>query len=152
MRVNTRYFGEINYEAGDILGIPEGLFGFEDEKEYLLIHFTEDSSTLLCLQSLQVEELAFVLMSPFGIMPDYDPVLTKEDIAALGLSEDSEITFYSICVIHDKLEDSTINLRCPIAINPHTRHARQIILDDTSYPFKYPFRQSAAALKEGEHC
>lgn len=152
MKTNTKYFGEITYEAEDILSIPEGLFGFETEKSYLLIHFDENDSALLCLQNLQDEDLAFVLTNPFCIMPDYRPVPAREDMEALGLSDDSEVTFYSICVIHDKLEDCTVNLKCPLVINPETRHARQIILDDTSYTFKHPLKRAVDTEKEGGHC
>lgn len=152
MIVNTKYFGNISYNAEDIVEIPEGLFGFETEREYLLIHFKEENSTLLCLQSLKDENLAFVLTNPFCIIPDYHPVLSKEDIEFLTLSDDSDVTFYSICVIRDKPEDSTVNLKCPIVINPLTRKARQIILDDAPYTFKHPFNQLPDAQKEGEHC
>lgn len=152
MNANTKYFGDISYEAEDIILIPEGLFGFEAEREYLLIHFKEENNTLLCLQSLQDENLAFVLTNPFCVIPEYHPVLSKEDMEFLTLSDDSDVTFYSICVIRDELKDSTVNLKCPIVINPSTRKARQIILDDASYTFKHLFMQVSDAQKEGEHC
>lgn len=152
MNVNTMYFGTISYTPEDIVSIPEGLFGFEGEQEYLLIHFNEENNTLLCLQSLENENLAFVLTNPFCMLPDYRPTLSKDDMKALNLSEESEVTFYSICVIRDKLEDSTVNLKCPIVINSLTRQARQIILDDASYTFKHPFIQPSDTPKGGEYC
>lgn len=151
MNTNTKYFGTIDYEEKDMLHIPEGLFGFEQHKDYLLIHFNDDDDSLLCLQSILEESLAFILVNPFYNRPDYQPRLSKEDMGALALSDDSSVSFYTLCVIHDKLEDSTVNLRCPIAINPVTRQARQIVLEDARYTFKHALNP-AMMQKEGKSC
>lgn len=152
MNAITKYFGDINYDSKDILRAPAGLFGFEDRTEYLLIHFKENDSALLCLQSLEDENLAFVLTSPFLIIPDYQPELAEEDLKALELTEDSDVTFFAICVIRDDLQNSTVNLRCPIVINHETRAMRQVILDDTSLSFKYPLKTSAHQREEDSNC
>ncbi|MEG0689031.1 MAG: flagellar assembly protein FliW [Hungatella sp.] len=152
MNTNTRYFGDITYEEKDILHLPDGLFGFEKEKQYVLIHFEEGDSSLLCLQSLQEESLAFVLTDPFWMKPDYDPQLSKDDMEFLQLSTDSVVSFYAICVIHEPLEDSTMNLMCPIAINPVTRRAKQVVLDNTAYTFRHPFRKPITEREGVKHC
>lgn len=153
MNAKTKYFGEITYDPKDILLAPAGLFGFEELTKYLLIHFKENENTLLCLQSLEEEGLAFVLTSPFFVLPEYNPELSADDMKALKLTEDSDVTFYSICVIHEKLEDSTVNLRCPLVINHATRAMRQVILDDTTLSFKQPLQINRSnAGKEESHC
>lgn len=136
MNTNTKYFGSMDYHQQDILLLKEGLFGFEDFHEYLLIRFDPENPNLLCLQSLEEENLAFILVNPFLTMGDYRPRLTAEDMDLLKLNEDSEVTYYNLCVIREPLETSTVNLKCPLVINPQTRCARQIILDD--YPLKHP--------------
>lgn len=152
MNAITKYFGEINYDSTDVLHAPAGLFGFEERTEYLLIHFKEDDNSILCLQSVEEENLAFVLTSPFLIMPSYRPELTKDDMAALNLTEDSDVTFYAICVIQENLDDSTVNLRCPLVINHATRAMRQVILDNTSFSFKHPLRAKENVGKEATNC
>lgn len=152
MRGNTRYFGVIDYEKEDILYLPKGLFGFEDQTEYLLIRIEDNNNLLLCMQSLQDENLAFILTNPFHFDPDYQPTLSRDDMDALNLNEHSEITFYVLCVIHETISESTMNLKCPIAINPETRQARQIILEDPSYTFKHPFGEFSQQVKEDGAC
>lgn len=150
MNTITKYFGKVNYNPEDILHAPAGLFGFETQTKFLLIHFKENDNALLCLQCLEDEDLAFVVTSPFTIIPDYQPELSADDIKALGLTDDSDVTFYAICVIHEKLDDSTVNLRCPLVINHATRAMRQVILDDVSLSFKQPLQ--AKTGKGGVDC
>ena len=38
------------------------------------------------------------------------------------------------------MEDSTVNLKSPIAVNTDTRRARQIILDNALYKFRHPIK------------
>lgn len=153
MITSTRYFGEIEYEESDILLLPDGLFGFEDEKEYILIHLEDNNSSFLCMQSLNDEKLAFILTNPFHFLPDYNPELSKEDTKALKLSEDTPVSFYALCVLHEVINDSTMNLKCPIIINLTTRQARQVILENPSYQFKHCFKDmKSPEKKEGDHC
>ena len=51
MRLQTKYFGEIDCPEEDLLHFPEGLFGFEEEKEFFLLPFEDSEGTLLCFQS-----------------------------------------------------------------------------------------------------
>lgn len=136
MNTNTKYFGNIDYEQPDILFLKEGLYGFEDYHSFLLIRFEADNPDLLCLQSLEDESLAFVLVNPFSVQAAYTPRPLAEDMRALELSDDSEVSYYALCVIREPLKESTVNLKCPLLINSLTRNAKQIILED--YPLKHP--------------
>ncbi len=133
MKIKNRYFGEVEYEAGEKIYFPEGLFGFEEQKEFLPIPFEGDTDTMLCLQALEDEELCFVLLNPFRFFADYNPRISEADRSAIGSSRDEDISYYVIGVIRDPLTDSTVNLKAPIAVNYRTRDARQIILEDPAY-------------------
>ena len=39
MKTETKYFGEIEYEATDVLHFAKGIFAFEEEKRFLLLPF-----------------------------------------------------------------------------------------------------------------
>ena len=39
MRLQTKYFGEIDCPEEEVLRFPEGLFGFEEEKAFYLLPF-----------------------------------------------------------------------------------------------------------------
>lgn len=150
MKLQTKYFGEIDYEREDVLSFPAGLFGFEDEKEFLLLPFEGSGETMLCFQSVQTPALAFVSMNPFALMPEYEPVLQANELAGLGVGESTELAFYVLCVVKNPVADSTVNLKCPVAINPDTRTARQVILDTDRYEMRHPL--AAFGKKEGAPC
>ena len=94
MKLSTKYFGEIDCQEEDILCFPKGLFAFEEETEFLLLPFSGSDGTLLCLQSRQTPQLAFVAMNPFSLDGSYTPVLQPEELQELGVSDSTELCYY----------------------------------------------------------
>ena len=137
MKINNKYFGEIEYTDRETIHFPEGLFGFEEQKSFLPIPFDEGSDALICLQSLEEEALSFILLNPFYFFTDYDPKISEADRSAIGSPAEEDISYYVIGVIREQAADSTANLKAPIAVNAKTRDARQIILDDPAYTFRH---------------
>lgn len=141
MNIHTQYFGVITCSDEELIHFPEGLFGFTNLKDYIPLAFQEGNDALLCLQSIEEVEVSFILMNPFLLYEDYTPVLSEEDQQGLNCqNDDSIISYYVICVIHDSMEDSTVNLKCPIAVNTETREARQVILDNPLYKLRHLIR------------
>lgn len=139
MEIQTKYFGTFPFCDEDVIVFANGVFGFEDEKQFVLIRFDNENSTMLCLQSLQNPTLAFTVMNPFAFFPEYAPKLSEKDLQKMEKKESQELLFYNICVMQPVLQDSKVNLRCPIVVNPETRQAMQVILEDESYSFQHPF-------------
>jgi flagellar assembly factor FliW len=138
MNINTQYFGTITYSNEELIYFPDGLYGFEDRKKYIPLAFQDGSDALICLQSIEDSEVSFILMNPFQLYEDYNPILSEEDQQQLNCEQDeSIISYYVICVIHDSMEESTVNLKCPIAVNTETREARQVILDNPLYKHRH---------------
>ena len=149
MKLQSKYFGQIDYEAEDVIAFPAGLFGFEEEHEFLLLPFEGSAGSLLCFQSVQAPALAFVAMDPFALLPDYSPVLQPQELKELGVNDSQELAFYVLCVVKNPVSDSTVNLKCPVAIHPETRVARQVILETDVYEMRHPLAQFG---KEGALC
>ncbi len=141
MKLQTKFFGEIEYDADDCFSFPNGLYAFEDEKEFLLIPFEGSQSSLLCLQSTKTPALAFLLMDPFALKPDYAPALQAAELAALGVSDSGDLCYYTMCVLKQPVGESTVNLKCPVAINPTTRVSAQIILETDQYEMRHLLSQ-----------
>ena len=137
MNINAKYFGPISYEKKETIHIINGLIGFESHTEYLPISFQEDDDSMISLQCLDDEALSFILLNPFGIFPDYDPVLPKYELEELGTDSADDISFYVIGVIRDSVAESTINLKAPLAVNALNRRAKQVILDLPEYTFRH---------------
>lgn len=141
-KLQTKYFGEVEYEAGDVIHFPEGLFGFEEEQGFLLLPF--DGGGMLCLQSVKTPALAFVALDPFTLKPDYAPELEPSDLKAFGVKETGDLGFYVLCAVKNPVSASTVNLKCPLVVHPETREARQIIME------RYEMRHPLAEFGRGE--
>ncbi len=133
MLLQTKYFGAITCAQEDILHFPEGLFGFEEEREFFLLPFEGSDGSLLCFQSAATPSLAFVAMNPFSLKSDYTPVLTGEELRAMEAQRSEDLCFYVLCVVREPVAGSTVNLRCPVVINDRTRRAMQVILESRDY-------------------
>lgn len=137
MKLSTKYFGEIEYGEEDILSFPKGLFAFEDETEFLLLPFSGSNETLLCLQSRKTPQLAFVAMNPFALDGAYAPVLQPEELKYLEVGDSKELCYYVLCVVKNPVATSTVNLKCPVAVNIDTRRCMQVILDGDGYGMRH---------------
>lgn len=136
MKTETWYFGEIEYTKEELLTFPKGLFGFEDEKSFLLLPFSKEG-VLLCLQSVQTPTLCFSLMHPFSLDAGYAPLLQAEELEALGVEKSEDLYYYVMCAVKEPVSDSSVNMKCPLAINPDTREGLQVILEDGDWEMRH---------------
>ena len=149
MKIETKYCGEITYQTDELIRFPDGLFGFEEEHEFLLIRLEDDEASPFCLQSTKNPEVAFIMLDPFQLVPDYAPDLSDEDCARLGDPTGEHIALYTICVLRDPMTESTVNLRCPIAMHMDTRTAFQVMLNgDNGYTFRHKLSELSPAKEE----
>ena len=135
MKTDTKYFGEITYEQDELLTFPKGLYGFEDEQSFLLLPFAENG-TLFSLQSVKTPQLSFILMDPFSLDGSYAPVLQADELQFLGAERSEDLFYYVMCVVKDPVPESTVNMRCPIAINDDGK-AMQVILENTAWHMRH---------------
>ena len=149
MLLQTKYFGQVECEDAHLLHFDRGLFGFEEEKEFCILPFEGSQGSLLCFQSVQTPPLAFVAMNPFSLKPDYAPVLTAEELRELGAERSEDLCFYALCVVRSPVADSTVNLRCPVAVNDRTGRAMQVILDAEEYHMRHLLSEFGERKGEG---
>lgn len=147
MELDTKYFGAIRCDEESVLRFSEGLFGFEEEREFVLLPFDESQESLLCFQSVTTPQLAFAAMNPFFLDSSYAPTLSSSDLSSLGVKKSEDLCYYTFCVVKSPIDSSTVNLKCPVAINDQTRQAKQVILEQS-----YSMRQllSDFSNKEGD--
>jgi len=156
MIIETDSYGEIEYQESDLITFPDGLFGFPNLKYYLLLCLTEGDDTVLLMLSTERPEIVFAIVNPLIFCKDYSPSLTAAELSFLGAENMDELSCYTICRIisvKDYLQN-TVNLKCPLVINPVTRVGMQLILSDPAYEFRHPFNSfmtaAPAADKPGE--
>ena len=161
MKIGTKYFGEIECDSAEIIRFPDGLFGFEEEKEFFLLPFStqgEDGAAvegepwLFSLQSVNTPGLAFVMVNPFVFDDTYAPVLLPEELKKLGVEDSGDLYYYTMCVVRQPTEDSTINLRCPVAINGDTYQAMQVILENDAYQMRSRLGDFTGGREDEKKC
>ena len=59
MTIETKLFGEIAIDEGKIITFPQGIIGFPDLKDFLLVHDSESEGGIRWMQSVQ--EPAFAM-------------------------------------------------------------------------------------------
>jgi len=146
--LQTKYFGQVDCPEEHVLHFKEGLFGFEDEKRFALLPFEGSGGSLLCFQSVSTPQLAFVAVNPFSLKADYAPVLAEAELAALGVKRSEDLCFYALCVVRDPVGESTVNLRCPLAVNDRTGEAMQVILDSGVYHMRHSLAELSGGKEE----
>ena len=148
MLLETKYFGRVECPDEHVYQFEGGLFGFEEEKRFALLPFEGSGGSLLCFQSAATPHLAFVAVNPFSLKPDYTPVLSASELKALGVERSEELCFYALCVVRDPVGASTVNLRCPVAVNDRTGQAMQVILDNEAYHMRHSLLELNAGKGE----
>ena len=48
MKFETKYFGTVEVPPDEVITFPNGLFGFEEERSFLLLPFAGSDGTMLC--------------------------------------------------------------------------------------------------------
>lgn len=139
MKANTRLFGEIDIEEEKIITLESGMIGFPELKKFTLIYDEEDKEkqhSIMWLQSMDEPMIAFPVMQPYVLKPDYAPTVSDEMLEPLGsMTEENTYVLTTVTAAADK-KDTTINLKAPIIINTDTRKGGQFIVED-DYPVKF---------------
>ena len=143
MKLNTKNFGEIEIDKEKIILFPEGILGFEEEKQFIIINNEDEENPFQWLQSVSNPDLAFVIINPFFVYPNYDIVIPETAQNKLKIKDEKDIIIYSIVVVPEDMEKMTTNLLGPIIINIHEKIGKQIVLDDNRYSTKhYIFKEN----------
>lgn len=144
-KVNTLRFGEIEVDESKILHFEHGIPAFDNEHEFVVIPF-EENSPYLFLQSLQTPDLSFLMTIPFVFFPDYEFKLDDAIIDQLSVESPDDLQIYTLITIpNGNVKFMTANLLAPVVVNKNNLKARQVVLDRTSYKTKHRLFPDAEA-------
>lgn len=110
--------------------LPLGLLGFEQIQKYVLLA-NPDEKPFAWLKVADNKSLAFVVIDPFVVVPDYKPDIPQSDVDFLELKEANDALLLGIVTIHDH-NRATMNLKGPVVINRHSHIGKQVILANAS--------------------
>lgn len=137
MIIKTRDFDELEINESDIIHFPNGIYAFEDQKSFVLIHYPDQDVAPMWLQSVDDPSLCFIVFDPILYVEEYSPNISAADMNALKAEKKDDIRYLAISVIGKDVKDSTLNLKSPIVININNNYAVQSILED-DYPIRFP--------------
>ena len=135
MKIKTKAFGEIEVDEKAKIKIPQGLFGFEELKDYVLLD--AEQPPFYWLQSADEQEIAFVLINPFIFRPDYEVNIANEELAEIGIDSPEKAMIFTIVTIPSDGNPMTANLQGPLVINRETREGKQAILSDARWQTRH---------------
>lgn len=140
MTIKTKLFGEIGVNEDKKIHFENGIIGFSELKNYLIIYDEEkgDKAKISWLQSVEEPGFAIPVINPLFVKADYNPTVNDELIKPLGELNPEEMLVLVTVTIPAKLEGITVNLKAPIIINALTKKACQIVVENEEYLVKYP--------------
>lgn len=137
IRFLSARFGEIELPASEILEIPEGLLGFGHLRRYAILKDPEEDP-FLWLQSVDVADLAFVIVDPFIFFPGYEIQVKTSELEAIQLEDIAKANVLAIVTVPENPMELTANLRGPLIVNTEARLGKQFVLIDDRYFTKHP--------------
>ena len=148
IKVSTSRFGELEVDEKKIVHFKDGIPAFEDEHEFIILPYEEDSPYYF-MQSLRSPELAFLLTVPFLFFSDYTFEIDETTVKELDIKNSDAVFYYSMITIpNGSIRYMTANLLAPIVLNGANMQAKQVVLEKSNYTTKHRLFPETAK-KEG---
>lgn len=134
MKLDTYLFGAIEVQPESIITFPNGLVGFEDLKQYHLIHeAVENTPTAsFTLQSMQDPNVAFQIIDPTALGFEYELELTDDETAMLQIGSNGAESDVAVMLVLFKQGDGdkqiNASIRSPLIINTKARLGLQKLI------------------------
>ena len=137
MVVQTSRFGEVELKEEDMVTFSEGLIGFNNLTQYVILDDPNDD-LFAWLQSCEDKDIAFPVLEPELFSENFKINMTKHDLQSLNLESMERARVFTIITIPDDPTQMTANLKAPIIINVPDRVARQCVLQDSKSAIREP--------------
>jgi len=135
VKIATKAYGLIEVDERQKIVFPGGLIGFEKYKDYLLLD--SERQPFYWLQSMDLEQVAFVLVNPFLFRSDYELNISNEELAEIGIHSPEKALIFSIVTIPSDGTPITANLQGPLVINRDARIGKQTVLSDSRWKIRH---------------
>lgn len=137
IKITTKRFGEMEFSEDSVVKVQGGLIGLAGHENFIIIRY-QDDSPFYWLQCVDEPELALVMVNPLLFKEDYDPPIPLSVSQELDVQSPGELSIFVIVTIPaGSPQDMTANLLGPLVVNPRSRRARQLVLDDRIYSHRF---------------
>ena len=150
MEINTSYFGPVQVDPAKIIYFPDGIWGFEDHREFLVLDVPE--KRYKCLQSVKEELISFIIVNPWDYYDDYEFEMSDDEFEKIGAKKTEQLAVFNILTIRETLQGTTVNLLAPLVINVDEKKGRQMVLNESRYTTRMPlFPEGQTKEREAAH-
>ena len=141
MRIESDFFGSIEFDVQSIIDFPLGLPGFEQARRFVCVD-QPALRPLVYLQNLEAPWLCFPTLPARVIEPSYVFDIGPGEAQTLGWrSKDEGLGTDLLCLAILNTGDSigpTANLLSPVVVNVQTRIGLQVMQTHSQYDVRYP--------------
>jgi len=136
--VKSIYYPEgVAVEKTKIIEFVKPILGFNSYKSFCILNVNKEQSVpFFILQSVENEDLCFVVADPNYFFKDYAAQITDEEKEILNLADKKDAIIFVIATIFRDLYSSTVNLKGPVIINTKNHKAIQTVLNNDLYSVK----------------
>lgn len=137
MKFSTTRFGVVEIEDTTLLYLPDGIIGFPEFRRAAVLDH-QPGSPFRWLQSVEQPELAFVVIDPLDLVPDY-PLEKLKDILndERKMARPENIAAAAITTVPPAPAPITVNLAAPVVFDPESRQGAQIILHNPRFKTRH---------------
>ncbi|WP_374246008.1 flagellar assembly protein FliW [Zoogloea sp.] len=129
MKITSPIVGEMEVSADRVIDFPSGLPGFENCRQFTLVHTADhDAPRLFLLQCLDDPQVAFTVTTPDILGLNYEFTLSDDDVAALQLGSADDASVLLIVSRGDATAPVRANVMAPLVLNTATRRGLQKII------------------------
>jgi flagellar assembly factor FliW len=143
MQLDSTRFGRLEIAEDTVLTFTQPIIGFQQFRRFVLMPADEENG-LRWLQSTDAGDLAFIVMDPRVVLPEYQVRLGRHELDELAVQSEKELEAYTLVVVPSDAARIRTNLKAPILINRAQRLAKQTILENSDYPVRFELHQAQA--------
>jgi flagellar assembly factor FliW len=137
MLINSEQFGQVEVPEAEIVAFPQGLYGFEYLKRFVLLGNTGEPNPFMWLHAVDDPAVCFVVIDPFVFKKDFSPELTDDILDLLNVDNAEDLRVLAIVNIPEDISRMSANLKSPVIINSAKNIAVQLVMDSDKYGFKH---------------
>ena len=129
--IQSLHFGKLRLEPTSLFTFEEGLLGFEDLKEFVLVS-DEATVPFKWLISTEQPAIGLPLLNPWLLDLNYKP----------GRHAESDESAAFVVVTLSKSEGMTANMKAPLILDTAAQTGKQIILPSDKYRTDFKIKGS----------
>jgi flagellar assembly factor FliW len=134
----SKAFGRVTVPENRIITFPSGLAGFPSEHRYALLN-SHLESPFYCLQCIDNPSVAFLVVDPSPLVPDYRPKNGAGALKELEAQSPEDLqALVTLTIPPGRPQEMTANLMSPLLINPKLGLGKQVVIDKPHYSHQHP--------------